>query len=440
MNMKWQTSRAAFVRLYDQTESTEKFEITIKGKKQIVNSSAIGSIMKSHPDRSVRKKAIEAYSKTYGQNSNLYTYILNTLLLDKKINDEIRKFKFPQEATLIGYEIEKTTVENMTNTVSKNTNLVERFYQAKKKFLKLSKLYEWDRYSTIFNTKEKIYSWEMSKEIILDCFANFSPIFHDTAKLFFDNNWIDAKVKDGKTSGAYCSYGVPSSHPMILMNFSGKVEDISTLAHELGHAIHAYLSRKNNLLEVHPSTAVAEMASTFAESLVFEKLYKKTSDKKEKINLLVNKIQNNFATVFRQNDFYLFETKLHELRRIKGELTKDEISNLYQETLQKTFGSGLTMTHLHKNFWMPISHFYHYNFYVFTYVFVELLALSVYAKYNSKGQNFVEKYIKALSMGGSLSPYELVRIMDIDLNQKDFWQKGIDLIEKEVTDFESMLK
>ncbi len=441
MNMKSQTSRSAFMRLYDQTESTEKFEITIKGKSQILNNSAIGSIMKSNPDRAIREKASNVYSKTYGSNSNLYVFILNTLLLDKKITDEIRKFNYPQEATFLGYEIEKVTVENMIQTVSRNSKLVERFYLAKKKFLKVKDLHEWDRYSSIFNANEKesVYSWEEATQIVLDCFMDFSPAFHDIAKLFFDNKWIDAKVTDGKRSGAYCQLGLPSYHPMVFVNFSGKVEDITTLAHELGHAIHAYLSKGNTLLEFDPSTAIAEMASTFAESLVFEKLYNLTKNKNEKINLLATKIQNNFATVFRQNDFYLFETKLHELRRSEGELTKDEISNLYQETLQKTFGKGLTLTSLHENFWMPISHFYHYNFYVFTYVFGELLALSVYGKFKRGEKGFVEKYTKALSTGGTLNPYELAKIIDIDLNDKNFWQKGIDLIEEEVREFEKVV-
>ncbi len=439
LSKKSQTSSQAFVRLYDQTESQEKFEMILKGKKQILNSSEITSIMKTSQTRSQREKASTAYSKTYSQNSNLYTYILNTLLLDKKVNDEIRKYEFPQQATFLGYEVNAKTVETMTKVVEKNRNIVENFYIAKKRILKTKELHEWDRYSDIVSVKEKIYSWDEAKEIVLGAFKKNSEEFYKIAKLFFDNNWIDAKIKDGKTSGAYCSYSVPSKHPLVFMNFSGKVEDISTLAHELGHAIHAYLSKKENILEFYPSTAVAEMASTFAESLVFEKLYKETSNKKDKLNLLGKKIQNNFATVFRQNDFYIFETKLHELRKAKGELTKDEISNLYQEILQKSFGKGLILTKSHKNFWMPISHFYHYNFYVFTYVFGELIALSVFAKYKLEGKSFLDKYIKALSVGGSFNPYEITKIMGIDLETSDFWQNGIELIRNEVEEFEKMV-
>src|SRR5258708_6998601 len=372
--------------------------------------------MKNHQERLVREKGIKSYSETHSRNGNLYTYILNTLLLDKKINDEIRKFNYPEEATFLNYEIKPKTVEIMTKAVTHNKSMVEEFYIAKKKILKTDKLHEWDRYSNIFNMKsEKTYSWNEAKEIILSTFKEVSDEFYNIAKLFFDNNWIDAEIKSGKRSGAYCSYNIPSKHPMVFVNYSGKVEDISTLAHELGHAIHAYLGRNQKLLQFYSSTAIAEMASTFAESLVFEKLYKATSDKKEKINLLGSKIENNFATVFRQNDFYLFERKIHKLRRTKGELTERELSNLYQTTLKETFGKGLILTELHKSFWMPISHFYHYNFYVFTYVLGELLALSVYAEYKKQGKGFIEKYIKSLKDAGSLNPYEISKIIGIDL-------------------------
>jgi oligoendopeptidase F len=439
LNIKSQTSSRAFVRLYDQTESSEKFEIEIKGKIKTLNSSEIGSIMKGYPERSVREKAVKAYSATYGKNSDLYTFILNTLILDKKELDSIRKFNFPEEATFLEYEVSKKTVDSMSKTVLDNKKIVERFYSAKRKLLKLKSLHEWDRYSNIYNTRSKTYSWSEAKEIILDCFKDFSPLFHDTAKLFFENKWIDAAIKDGKRSGAYCSAGTPSTHPMILVNFSGKIEDITTLAHELGHGIHDWLAKEQTLFEYHPSTAIAEMASTFAESIVFEKLYNKTTNKKEKINLLGNKIQNNFATVFRQNDFFVFESKIHNLRREKGELTSENISNIYQDILQATFGKGLTLTDLHKNFWMPILHFYHYNFYVFTYVFGELLSISLFAEYKLNGQIFINKYQEALSKGGSLTPYEITKVMDINIEDKNFWQNGLNLIQQEVDEFEKLV-
>ncbi len=433
--LKSQTSNLAFIRLFDQTEAGSKFKLKINNKTQELSSSELSSIMKTNPDRNIRKKAVIAYSEGNSKNGSLYTYILNTLLLDKKISDEIREYKYPQEATFLRYEVDKEIVKNMSDVISNSSSIAEKFYLAKRKLLKYNKLYEWDRYSQIYFSNNRSYSWDEAKEIILKSFSDFSPVFSDTTELFFKNNWIDSKITPGKRSGAYCSYGTPSTHPNILTNYSGKIEDISTLAHELGHGIHTYLARDQKMLEFYPSTAVAEIASIFAESLVFEKLFETAKNKKEKINLLGNRIQDRFATVLRQNAFYIFENKIHKLRREKGELPQEEISNIYQQTLQETFGKGLTLTNYHKNFWMPITHFYHYNFYVFTYALGELLATSLFSLYKEQGKVFVNKYIKALSKGGSLSPIELTKIMGVDISQKDFWQKGISLLDKEVDKF-----
>ncbi|HWA51915.1 MAG TPA: M3 family oligoendopeptidase [Patescibacteria group bacterium] len=434
MTQKSQTSSQAFVRLYDQTQSTEKFELKIKDKNKTLTISEIQSIMSNNPDRKLRENATISYSKTFSKNSNLYSFILNTLILDKKISDEIRGFKYPQEATFISYEVNQKIVENMSKAILERQKLVEKYYLLKKKLLKLSQLYEWDRYSNIYNIDEKTYSWDEAKEIILSSFKNFDEEFYQIAKMFFEKNWIDAEVKNGKRGGAFCMYATPSKHPLVFVNFTGKLNDITTLAHELGHAIHAYLSKNNNYLEFNPSTATAEIASTFAESLVFEKIFNDLKEQKLKVNLLAAKIQNGFATVFRQNDFYIFENELHKLRREKGELTIDEIGNLYQKTLQKSFGKGLTLSDYHENLWMPILHFYHYNFYVFTYCFGDLLALSLFNLYKIGKKDFVKNYKKALSQGGSQDPKNILKIIGLNIEDKDFWKNGLNLIEKEVND------
>lgn len=219
------------------------------------------------------------------------------------------------------------------------------------------------------------------------------------------------------------------------MNFDGEVEDINTLAHELGHGIHAYLSRKNPLLEFGPSTAVAELASTFAENLVFEKIFNEVKDKKVKINLLANKIQGTFATIFRQSVFYLFESEIHQSRREKGELSLEDIGNSFQRHLQLMFGKGLKLTDQHKFWWMPIMHFFHYNFYVFTYALGDMLTTALYGKYKESGEKFVQKYLEALSVGGSKDPYEITKIMGVDISEEDFWEKGMKLIDLEVEEF-----
>src|SRR6185369_6992755 len=215
----------------------------------------------------------------------------------------------------------------------------------------------------------------------------------DAAKKFFEKKWIDAELKPYKTNGAFCSYGTPKIHPYILCNYSGDLDNVITLGHELGHGIHAVLSHQNNtLLLSNPSTATSEIASIFAESLTFDSLFETIKDKKIKLNYLGGKIEGMLATIFRQTAFYLFESDLHNHRRTKGELSSEDINNYYQKRLQKMFGKSLMLTENHKYWWEYISHFYHYNFYVFTYAFGELLSLSLYEKYKKDGKSFMKNY------------------------------------------------
>ncbi len=435
------TADEAFVKLYDQLDSGQEYELTIKGKKQKMSYSQIGQIMKNYPDRKVREMAVKAVTQGLSnkQTAMVYTYILNTLLLDKKIEDEIRGYKFTQQATFLNYETPAKVVEAMTKAITSSWSISERYYKAKSKLLG-HKLYEWDRYSDVYSLKNQTeINWQETKDIVLSSFSEFSPKFGNIAKMFFDNNWIDAQLRTGKKGGAYCSYISPKKHPYVFMNFNNSLEDTITLGHELGHAVHGYLNKKHNILQFDSSTAVAEIASIFAESLVFDNLFSKPLNKKEKINVLANKIQGRFATVFRQTAFYLFESEIHELRRKQGELTTQQISNLYQKHLQPMFGKGLTLTDSHKPLWMPIAHFYHYNFYVYSYSFGELLATSLYAIYKKDGQKFVDKYIEALSAGGSMSPIEITKIMGVDITKESFWKSGLDLILDEVKEFEKLV-
>lgn len=437
LTKKSQTSTNAFHRFYDEKDSQLSFELKIGKKLKKLTGSQIIKIMSKDPSRALRQKAAMEISRVYSENSQFYTFILNTLLLDKKIEDEMRGYKYPAHSTFLSYDVDNYIVAAMVDVVSKNYSISEQFYESKSKLLN-QKLFEWDRYSSVYDLAEK-YSWVEAKDIILEAFSNFDKEFGQIAELFFDKNWIDAKITKNRQSGAYCSYLTPSKHPYVFMNFSGTMNDISTLAHELGHAIHAYLSRGQSMMNFFPSTATAEIASVFAESIVFDYLYNRLNDKKQKINLLSEKIQGSFATVFRQTAFHLFEEDIHARRRSSGELTSDEFGEYYQKRLQPMFGKGLTLTDNHKSFWMPILHFYHYNFYVFTYAFGELLTLSLYnlAKTDS---NFVSKYKELLRQGGSKSPKDLLLSIGQDISDKNFWQKGLNLLQNYVIDFEEMVK
>ena len=437
LTKKTQTSVGAFNRFFDEKQAQLTFEIEIDKKVKTINSSELGAILKKHPDRKLRKKATLIAAKKYRDNSHFYTFVLNTLLLDKQITDDLRKHKSAQEATYLSDDVDKKIVEAMTDAVVNNYPLAERYYRKKAKILNLTRLHEWDRYSYVKQSGNK-YSWSEAKKIILNSFYGFDEQFGKIAKEFFENDWIDAKTTKNKRDGAYCGYLTPSKHSYIFMNFTGELEDIMTLAHELGHGIHAYLSRGNSMLHFSPSTVTAEIASTFAESLVFDELYKNRGSSDFKINLLAEKIQSNFATVFRQTAFHLFESDIHDHRRTKGELSTEEFGEYYQKRLQDSFRKGLDLTKDHEYFWMPILHFYHYNFYVFSYAFGELLAMSLFDLYKREKKNFVKKYIDILKMGGSASPKDILKAINQDITKENFWQSGLDLLENYIEKFEKL--
>lgn len=417
----------AFRRLYDESNSAQDYD----GQ----NFSQITKVFSYDPDRNKRQKAGETITKSLKNSAHLYTFIINTLLLNKKTRDEIRGYEYPQHATFLSYEVDPGTVEALTKAVEKRFRLGEEYYKTKAKLMGIKTLHEWDRYAPIFPAKNSKLHWNDCKKLILDNFNDFSPEFNKIAQEFFDNNWIDSEVVPNKSSGAFCSYLVPSKHPYILQNYTGDWRDVTTTAHELGHAIHAVLSKDNNLSNFWPSTATAEIASTFCEAIVTDALLEQTTDTKVKLNILASKIEHSFASIFRQTLFYLFESQLHDHRRTKGELTTKEINNYFQSNLQKMFGTSLKLTDGHAYWWMNVSHFYSYNFYVFTYAFGEALSLALYAKYKVEGESFVKKYTQALALGGSKTPHEIMKTLEIDISDPGFWDQGLDLLEGQIKQF-----
>lgn len=437
LTKKAQTSTQAFIRLFDEVDGSNTYEMKLGNEKKILNYSQLTPYMTSHPERQIRKTAAQALTTGLANKEKLYSYTLNMLLQDKAITDEIRGYSYPQEASFLKYGLKKETVETMVRTIEQNYSISEKFYKAKSRYLGIETLHEWDRYSFIGNTKPMTYTWDEAKEIVISSFRKFSPRFAEIAEKFFKNNWIHAEITPHKRAGAYCSYNSPKLHPFILVNFAGQIRDVTTLAHELGHGIHGYLSRDNTYLQAWPSTVIAEIASIFSEMFVFDTIYQSVSDKDVRLNLLIEQTQSIFASVFRQNAFYLFETDIHIHRRTKGELTIEDFNNYFQKRLQAMFGKGLILTPGHANWWMTILHFYRYNFYVFSYSFGEMLSLSLYARYKEKGESFVENYTRALSLGSSKNPYEITKTMGIDIQDQQFWNNGLAYINRYVDEFEN---
>lgn len=435
MEEKANTGSRAWDRLFDEVLSSAVFKIEKDGKEEELNEPGILALLKD-PRRDVREKAGHSLTEGLKQHSRVLTYIFNTLVNDKAINDRLRNYSYPQESRHKSNELSKNVVDLVIKTCTENYDMVSRFYSIKKEILGLPELTHIDRYAPL-SFEEKKVSYEEAQKIILSAYGDFAKEFADVAKNAFEKHWIDAEPRKGKRGGAFCMSGIPEINPFILCSYLDRQDDVMTLAHELGHGVHAVLSSEQNIFNYEATLPVCENASTFGEMLVFEKLTENAS-LEEKLALYAEKIESIFATIFRQAAMYLFESDLHRERREKGELTCDEICALWQKNIQAMFGDSLILGEEHKYWWLYVSHFIGSPFYVYAYSFGELMVLALYGLYKKNPKDFVPKYIKLLSEGGSKSPEDMLKEVGFDINTEEFWNSGIAMLDSLMTEFENI--
>lgn len=434
---KANTGARAFERLFEESVSSIEFKIVLDGEEKTLLEPEVLALLRD-PDREVRKSAAASLTDGLLRHSRLLTFIFNTLVYDKSIDDRLRRYSYPEQARNIANELDQETVETVIGTCVENYPLVARYYHIKREILGYDKLYHYDRYAPLFESKKQ-YSFDEAREIVVESFRRFSETIGNAAQEFFESNWIDAAPRKGKRGGAFCMYMTPDLHPYVLLSYLNRVDDIMTLGHELGHGVHAYLSRQQTFLNFHSTLPIAELASTFGEMLVFENLVQR-SDLKEKLALYAEKIEEAFATIFRQASMYRFEQELHRARRERGELTREEINEIWQRNIQAMFGDSVELGEEHANWWMYVNHFVSSPFYVYAYSFGELLVMALYSTYRREGESFVPKYLDLLRAGGSLAPGELLAQIGIDIKNPDFWRSGMSVVEGLIDDFEKLYR
>ncbi len=425
----------AWNRLFDEVTANHVYKITIDGKEEQKSQQEILALLR-HEDRALRQAAADSFSAGLKEQERVLTFVFNTLLQDKSIDDRLRKFEFAEQSRHLSNELDRETVDLVIRLCRENYPMVARYYRVKQQILGLPELTHIDRYAPLFPAEEKV-SWERATQIVLDAFSAFSPELGERGKEFFDKNWIDAEPRKGKMGGAFCSYNTPDTHPVLLQSYLDKMDDVMTLAHELGHGVHASFSREQTYFNYHGTLPLAELASTFGEMLVFEKLVAGASDK-DKLALYAEKIEGIFATVFRQAAMYQFEQGIHQKRREEGELTAEEFGEIWQAQLQAMFGDSVKLGEQHRSWWMYVGHFTGSPFYVYAYSFGELLVLSLYEMAKKVGPSFADRYIEVLKLGGSKSPAELMGMLDIDLQSEEFWKGGFAALEKFLVEFERL--
>ena len=434
MSAKSVTSRSAWNRYFDETLGAARFELD---GESLTEQQVLSKL--HNPDRELRERAHQSLTNTFRDHSRTLTYVFNTILSDKHTNDKLRGYDSWISSRHLANEIDHDTVNSLVDSVTGRYDLVQRYYRLKRELLEIDTLYDYDRYAPLAKTTKQI-SWEQAREDVLEAYGSFHPRMKSIAGEFFDKSWIDAAIKPGKRGGAYSASTVTSVHPYVFMNFDGQLRDVQTLAHELGHGVHQYLSRKQGELQSSTPLTTAETASVFGEMLVFNRLMESLDDPKEQLALLTSKIDDTIATVFRQISMNRFEDKIHTARRNKGEQTTEQFSELWYETQHALYGDSVEITDEYRLWWCYIPHFLHTPGYVYAYAFGELLVLALYDAYQNGQEGFSEAYFELLEAGGSDWPHNIVGKMGIDIRDSSFWNRGLSLFEDMVTRAENLSK
>jgi oligoendopeptidase F len=421
------TGASAWSRLFD--EQTSAIEVELGGE---TTSLEMALAALGNPDQAARRQAAEAVSAALQPGLRTRAFIYNTLLADKSTDDRLRHYPSWVSSRNLSNEASDESVAALVEAVSNRFDIAQRWYGAKAQILGLDGLDDWDRYATVA-TDEAEFGWSEGCEIVLDAYGSFSTEMADVVRQFLSEPWIDAPVRPAKRGGAFCAYTVPSHNPYLLLNWTSKRRDVLTLAHELGHGIHAWLSRPQGVFQRDTPLTLAETASVFGETVTFGRLLDQTPDPADRLPLLAEHLEGEIATVFRQVAMWKFEDLAHTARRTEGELSIERFGDLWYETQHEMLGDSVRLSDGYRSWWSYIPHFIHTPGYVYAYAYGQLLALSVYARYEAEGEGFVPAYLELLSAGGSMAPEDLGKIVGVDLADPGFWDAGIDIIERHLT-------
>ena len=429
------TSGSAWVRYYE--EYMARLSYTVKGKKY--NDAEISKLYLSN-NPALREAAGKEVNRVCKENSFTVGYIYNMIIKDKATEDEKRGFKRPMSSRNLSENVSDKTVDTLAETVRDNyKNIAWRFYKIKAKLLGVKKIQYWDRNAPLPIEDDKSYSWDDAVETVLKAYKEFSPKLYNIAKDFFDKPWIDVAPKDGKRSGAFCSGPLVTEHPFLMLNFSGKRNDVLTLAHELGHGCHHQLRQKNGVLNETTRMTTEEVASVFGEMLVFQSMLNNAKSNKEKISLLAMKVNDMINTAVRQIAFHFFETRAHEERR-QGELSVERLNQIWLEEMKASLGPAVVVDKNSEAIWEQIGHFFFLPFYVYAYSFADCVVNSLYwLKMTGKVKNFEDKYLKLLSQTAIGDYKEIFAPFGFNPEEREFWQGGLNLISYYLDELEKLI-
>ncbi|HTU95402.1 MAG TPA: M3 family oligoendopeptidase [Solirubrobacteraceae bacterium] len=389
------------------------------------------------PNRDTRRTVAEAVSAALEPGVRTRAFIYNTLIHDKSVDDRLRSYPHWLAARNLANEASDESVMALIEAVRGRFDIPQRWYTLKARLLGIERLADYDRGAPVL-PEDVTFSYGESRELVLDTYEAFSPEAGRVVRRFFDEQWVDAPVRPHKRGGAFCAYTVPSVHPYVLLNFTARRRDVLTMAHELGHGLHAALAQPQGVFQQSTPLTLAETASVFGEALVFGRMLEAAPDDDARLSLLAERIDGAIATVFRQMAMNRFEHLVHTRRRSEGELSVERICESWVESQTELFGESVQITDGYRMWWSYVPHFINTPGYVYAYAYGQLLALSVYGRYLQEGPSFAPDYLKLLAAGGSRTPEELGSMVGIDLADPGFWDAGLDLVEQQLRDAEEL--
>ena len=431
------TGAMAWNRLFDETMAGLRFSVALDDGVQDLAIEQTLNLL-TDTDEKKRKAASDALAVTFKDNLSTFSLISNVLAKDKSISDTWRGFEDVADSRHLANRVEREVVDALVDAVEDAyPRLSHRYYKLKAKWFGKDALDHWDRNAPLPEVPTKVIEWPEARQIVQDAYSGFSPKMAEISEQFFDKNWIDAPVREGKSPGAFAHPTVPSAHPYILLNYMGKPRDVMTLAHELGHGVHQVLAAGQGALMAPTPLTLAETASVFGEMLTFRSLLAKCDSVDERRAMIAGKVEDMLNTVVRQIAFYLFERKLHTARA-QGELTADQICDLWMSVQEDSLGPSVRLGEGYETFWSYIPHFIHSPFYVYAYAFGDCLVNSLYSVYENSDESFVQKYFDMLSAGGTKHHSELLAPFDLDAKDPNFWSKGLSVIEALIDELEAL--
>jgi oligoendopeptidase F len=430
------TGERAWGRLFDEILGAARFQVKGPDGVRECSEEEVLSLL-YEPSRERRRAGADALTAGLKQHAHVLSFIFNTLVQSKASEDRLRHYPDPMAERHLSNEIEPESVAALLAASERAHPVVQRYYRLKRRLLGLDELFDYDRYAPVGKAEGQM-AWTDAKQTVLAAYRDFSPEMAEIAGRFFDEHWIDAELRPGKRGGAFSGSTVPSVHPYVMLNYTGTQRDVMTVAHELGHGVHQWLSREQGLFENDTPLTLAETASVFGEMLVFRRLLRGESDPKARLALLCGKIEDSFATVFRQVVMTRFEEKLHAARRREGELPIERISALWMEANGPMHGDAVRLSDDYAWWWLYIPHFVHSPFYCYAYAYGELLVLALLARYDAEGEAFVPRYLDLLRAGGSDSPAVLLKQLGLDVTDPTFWDGGLSVLEQMVDEAEQL--